>query len=194
MNWINDEKDRQLIEEQAATNRLLTDLTKAGSWVINYAPDGSPASVQWGDGFRRLMGYSDQIDFPNEMESFMRGIFPEDRDTLFDVMNADAFDESIMSSTGYDFRFCKKDGSVRWFRSKGILSRDPEGRPVQYRGVTIDITQAKEYDDLYVELQNEAASLDTIHEMLGSGKWTMSFDEAGVMERVSWRRPAESGL
>ena len=186
MNWINDENDRQLIEEQAATNRLLTDLTKAGSWVINYAPDGSPASVQWGDGFRRLMGYSDQIDFPNEMESFMRGVFPEDRDTLFDIMNADAFDESIMSTTGYDFRFCKKDGSVRWFRSKGILSRDPEGRPMQYRGVTIDITHAKEHDDLYVELQNEAASLDTIHEMLGSGKWTMSFDETGAMDRVSW--------
>ncbi len=186
MNWINDENDRQLIEELAATNRLLTDLTKAGSWVINYAPDGSPASVQWGDGFRRLMGYSDQIDFPNEMESFMRGVFPEDRDTLFDIMNADAFDESIMSTTGYDFRFCKKDGSVRWFRSKGILSRDPEGRPMQYRGVTIDITQAKEHDDLYAELQNEAASLDTIHEMLGSGKWTMSFDETGAMDRVSW--------
>ena len=58
MNRINDEKDRQIIEEQAATIRLLTDLTKAGSWVINYAPDGSPISVQWGDGFRRLMGYS----------------------------------------------------------------------------------------------------------------------------------------
>ena len=57
MSCINDEKDRKIIEEQAATIRLLTDLTKAGSWVINYAPDGSVASVQWGDGFRRLMGY-----------------------------------------------------------------------------------------------------------------------------------------
>ena len=33
---------------------------------------------------------------------------------------------------------------------------------------------------------NEAASLDTIHEMLGSGKWTMDFDEAGVMVQVNW--------
>ena len=79
MSCINDEKDRQIIEEQAATIRLLTDLTKAGSWVINYAPDGSVASVQWGDGFRRLMGYTDLHDFPNEMESFLRGVHPEDR-------------------------------------------------------------------------------------------------------------------
>ncbi|MBR3165303.1 MAG: hypothetical protein IKF16_03940, partial [Lachnospiraceae bacterium] len=65
MNRENDEKNKLMIEEQAATIRLFTDLTKAGSWVIQFAPDGSPASVQWGDGFRRLMGYRDQSDFPN---------------------------------------------------------------------------------------------------------------------------------
>ena len=186
MNPINDEKDSRIMEEQAATIRLLTDLTKAGSWVIDFAPDGSLASVHWGDGFRRLMGYHDRNDFPNEMESFLRGIYPEDRDAFLDDMTAGIFDENTMSTTGFDFRFCRKDGSVRWFRSKGILSRDPEGRPTQFRGVTIDITQAKEHDALYAALQNEAASLDTIHEMLGSGKWTMDFDEAGVMVRVTW--------
>jgi PAS domain S-box-containing protein len=116
----------------------------------------------------------------------VRGIYPEDRDRVFRDTNAGAFDEKIMSTTGHEFRFCRKDGSVRWYRSMGILSRDPGGRPMQYRGVTIDITQAKEHDALYAALQNEAASLDTIHEMLGSGKWTMDFDEAGAMVRVSW--------
>ncbi len=185
MSLRNHEKDIR-IEEQAATIRLLTDLTKAGSWVIHYAPDGSVASVQWGDGFRRLMGYRDKSDFPDEIESFVRGVYPEDRDDLFRDMNASAFDETVMSTTGHEFRFYRKDGSVRWYRSMGILSRDPEGRPVQYRGVTIDITQQKEHDALYVALQNEAASLDTIHEMLGSGKWTMDFDEDGAMVRVNW--------
>ena len=47
-------------------------------------------------------------------------------------------------------------------------------------------TESKELDALYAELQNEAASLDTIHEMLGSGKWTMDFDESGVMTSVNW--------
>ena len=186
MNRINDDKYKQIIEEQASRIRLLTDLTQAGSWALNYAPDGSLASVQWGDGFRRLMGYSDQSDFPNDIESFERGIYPEDRDALIGDMTASAFDENIMSTTGYEFRFYIKDGSLRWFRSKGVLSQDSEGRPVQYRGVTIDITKAKEHDALYQELQNEAASLDTIHEMLGSGKWTMDFDETGAMKRVNW--------
>ena len=186
MNMTSDEKINSIIEEQAATIRLLTDLTEAGSWVINYAPNGSVASVQWGDGFRRLMGYTDQRDFPNELEFFIQGIHPEDRGFFIDGITAGNFDENIMRTAGYDFRFFKKDGSVRWFRSKGMLSRDTEGRPLQYRGVTIDITQIKEHDALYIELQNETAFLNTIHEMLGSGKWTMDFDEAGTMVRVSW--------
>ena len=180
------EMDRHIIEEQAATIRLLTDLTDAGSWVINFAPDGSLSSVQWGNGFRRLMGYSDQGDFPNQFESFARGIHPEDRDAFIGDMTAKVFDGKTTRTTGNDFRFYRKDGSVRWFRSRGLISRDPEGRPMQYRGVTIDITKEKERDTLYVAMQNEAASLDTIHAMLGSGKWTMDFDEAGVMVRVNW--------
>ena len=186
MNSVNNEKDMRKIEELTATNRLLTDLTEAGSWMINFTPDGSVASVQWGDGFRRLMGYTDLHDFPNELESFLRGIHPEDRDIFTRGLTAGIFDEDTMRTAGYEFRYFKKDGSVRWFRSKGMLSRDSEGRPLQYRGVTIDITKEKEHDTLYAELQNEAASLNTIHEMLGSGKWTMDFDETGAMVQVTW--------
>ena len=186
MNLVNDEKNTRKIEELVATNRLLTDLTEAGSWTINFAPDGSVASVQWGDGLRRLLGYTDLHDFPNELESFMRGIHPEDRDMFIGSISASIHDESIMRTTGFDCRYFKKDGSVRWFRSKGMLNRDSEGKLLQYRGVTIDISKEKEHDALYAELQNEAASLNTIHEMLGSGKWTMDFDETGAMVRVTW--------
>ena len=185
MSQMDDGMDTR-VKEQAATIRLLTGLTDAGSWVINFAPDGSVASVQWGDGLRRLMGYNGQSDFPDEFDSFVRGIYPEDRDAFIAETAACVSDPNVMSTAGSDFRYCKKDGTVRWFRSRGLLTRDPEGRPVQYRGVTIDITHEKEHNALYAALQNEAASLDTIHEMLGSGKWTMDFDEAGRMVRVSW--------
>jgi PAS domain-containing protein len=127
MNRINDDKYKQIIEEQASRIRLLTDLTQAGSWALNYAPDGSLASVQWGDGFRRLMGYSDQSDFPNDIESFERGIYPEDRDALIGDMTASAFDENIMSTTGYEFRFYIKDGSYDGFAARVYCPRILKG-------------------------------------------------------------------
>ena len=42
----NMERCKKVIEEQSARIRLLTDLARAGSWVINFAPDGTVASVQ----------------------------------------------------------------------------------------------------------------------------------------------------
>ena len=124
MNRINDKKDMQIIEEQAETIRLLTDLTEAGSWVINYAPDGSVTSVQWGDGFRRLMGYSDQSDFPNEVGSFERGIYPEDRDSLIGdwenvLKESDGIDyledshDSYSSSWSTAYRYSGRTGLAR---------------------------------------------------------------------------------
>ena len=129
MNLTDEEKDIR-IEEQAATIRLLTDLTKAGSWVISYAPDGSVASVQWGDGFRRLMGYSDRSDFPDEIESFVNGVYPEDRDELFSDLNADAYDEKVMSTRVHDFsafaeRTDRSGGIAAWVYCPGTLK---EGR------------------------------------------------------------------
>ena len=180
------ERYRKVIEEQAATIRLLTDLTRAGSWVINFAPDGTVTSVQWGNGFRRMLGYTDVNDFPDEMDSFFRSVYPEDRGIFPEVVTADSLDEEILRNEGYEFRFYSKDDTVRWYRAMGRLTRNEQGIPLRYNGVTIDITKLKEYDAMYSALEKETASLDTVHEMLGSGKWSMDFNESGVMTRVSW--------
>ena len=49
-----------------------------------------------------------------------------------------------------------------------------------------EIYEFNAFHTLNAALQSEAASLDTIHEMIGSGKWTMDFDEQGVMVGVKW--------
>ena len=177
---------RKIIEAQAQKIRLLTDITKAGSWVAEYAADGTISSITWGDGFRRMMGYTNQEDFPNDLSIFLRDIHPEDREAFLGDLTASALDENIMGNEGYEFRYRRKDGVVRWYRCKGFLTRNKEGIPERYRGVTIDITELKEHDAMHEALQNEAASLNTIHEILGSGKWTMDFDESGNMIRVNW--------
>ncbi len=185
-NGISDIQARRMIKEQAATIRLLTDLTKAGSWVVRYTKDGNISSVQWGNGFRRLMGYTDLGDFPDEISVFLESIPLEDRDVFARRITESIFDRTVTQTEGVDFRFRRKDGSVRWYRSMGRVARDADGRPLECQGVTVDITESKEHDALFAALQNETAYLDTIHEMLGSGKWTMDFNENGAMVRVNW--------
>ena len=151
-NRKSDLQTRRIIEEQTATIRLLTDLTKAGSWVIRYSTDGSIASVQWGNGFRRLMGYTDQSDFPDEIGVFLESIHPEERDAFVRRVTESVFDRTVDQSEGIDFRFRRKDGSFRWYRSMGRVIRDAEGRPLECHGVTIDITESREHDALYAQL------------------------------------------
>ena len=133
-----------------------------------------------------MLGYTGINDFPDELDSFLHGIYPEDRGIFPGVITADSLDEKILNDEGYEFRFCRKDGTVRWYRAMGRLTRDGQGVPLRYNGVTIDITKLKEHDALYFALQKETESLDTVHEMLGSGKWSMDFNESGEMTRVSW--------
>ncbi len=177
---------KSIIAEQAKTIQLLTDLTRAGSWIINYAPDGSISSVQWGNGFRRLMGYTDSTDFPNELGPIFQGIYPDDREAFIAYFKNIIEQKDISTTEDFDFRFIRKDGTIRWFRSMGRITRDEDKRPVRFHGVTIDIDKTKKHDFLLSQLQNEAATLDIIHEMLGSGKWTMDFDEDGKMTQVNW--------
>ena len=49
-----------------------------------------------------------------------------------------------------------------------------------------EIRQFKAVDAVNAALQREAASLDTIHEMLTSGRWAMDFNKEGVMVEVKW--------
>ena len=185
-NSINDTRIGQINERQVVPFDLLTELTKAGSWVIRYTADALISSVQWGNGCRKLMGYTEQDDFPDVIDIFLQGIHPEDRDMFISNMTKVVLDKAVFCSDGNDFRFIRKDGSIHWFRSKGRIVRDADGCPLEYQGVIMDITEFKEHNVLLNELQNEAASLNTIHEMLGSGKWTMDFDKTGTMVRVNW--------
>jgi PAS domain S-box-containing protein len=185
MDLISDGKNMRIIEEQAATLGLITDLIKAGSWVISFAPDGSLASVKWGDDFCRMLGYS-RRDFPDNLDSFLSCIHPDDRDAFIDYISADVSDETVNEPSNFEFRVCRKNRSIQWLRSRKLLYRDQTGRPLQYRCAAVDITKEKERDLLNIALHNEAASLDTIHEMLGSGKWTMDFNEEGEMVSVNW--------
>src|SRR5262249_4736222 len=46
-----------------------------------------------------------------------------------------------------EFRARHRDGSYRWFLSRGVVVRDPDGRPLRFAGTRIDITERKGAED-----------------------------------------------
>jgi methyl-accepting chemotaxis protein len=71
----------------------------------------------WSAEFRRLMGFTDDRDFPNLVNSWSDRLHPDDAPPTFA-----AFAASLEpGSKGYDvtYRLKVKDGSYRWFRATG---------------------------------------------------------------------------
>jgi len=92
---------------------------------------------------------ADTPDAEIDIDTFYRVIHPEDRERT-----RAAVDASINTALPYDieFRTVSPDGEIHWLRAKGGAAFDPEGSPIRFDGITIDISGQKrleaERDDL----------------------------------------------
>ena len=109
----------------------------------------------WSAEFRRLLGFDNDTDFPNVVQSWSDRLHPEDAPATFA-----AFAASLEpGSKGYDvtYRLKMKDGSYRWFRATGgAVHKDGK---VRCCGSLVDIhaQKAAEMDQQRVlREQNEA--------------------------------------
>ncbi len=62
-----------------------------------------------------------------------------------------------------EHRIVRPDGSVRWVLARGRLARDPNGTPVRFHGVSIDLTERKLTENrqaFVLELSDELRALD----------------------------------
>jgi len=133
---------------------IVHDLISSGVWRIIYDDDGK-ANVFWSQEFRHMIGYKDETDFPNELNSWLDLIHPLDiervKKEFFDVLN----DSSGTQIYDAQYRLLTKDRGYRWFRDAGEVSRKPDGTPFIYLGIFIDITESKEKEILNTEIQRK---------------------------------------
>ncbi|MCE9605491.1 MAG: PAS domain S-box protein [Planctomycetia bacterium] len=72
-------------------------------------------------------------------------IHPDDRQGLLEAWRSDIAAGKIHSSG--EFRFVRKDGSIRWASSTASLVHDANGTPIGQIGITLDITERKAAED-----------------------------------------------
>ena len=149
---------------------LMVKATGIGLWDME-VEKGDPVNPEnvftWSDGFRRLLGYKDESDFPNVLCSWSSRIHPDDVDT---VLNA--FKKHIMDTTGntpYDveYRMIKKNGMCAYYRDSGDTIRDENGCPVRVAGSLIEITEQKRLlQDLETEKTMFQSMFDSVPDLI----------------------------
>ena len=58
------------LEHEATALKLIHEILRSGMWAMEFDEAGEMASVFWSDDFRRMLGYKNQADFPNRLESW----------------------------------------------------------------------------------------------------------------------------
>ncbi|QID16393.1 PAS domain-containing protein [Nitrogeniibacter mangrovi] len=140
-----------------------------GLWDVEMV-DGSPTHPEsrwwWSDQLRALLGFSDEHDFPNRMESWASLLHPEDAPATLAAFKAHLAD--ISGQTPYDVenRLRTKSGEYRWYRARGQTCRDAKGTPLRSVGALADIHATRKEKELQaIEEQHRLqlqANLDKI--------------------------------
>ena len=132
------------LQNEAASLDTIHEMLGSGKWTMDFDESGAITRVNWSDEFRRMLGYNDQEDFPNVMESWSDLLHPDDKERV-----RKEFFETIADYTGkktYDveYQLLTKNSGYRWYRAVGKPTRRPDGTPITYVGVFLDITEQKE--------------------------------------------------
>lgn len=183
----------QEIHQAEVSYRTLHRLIKSGMWSIYYDKSGKRIRVEWSDEFRRMLGFRDENDFPNTLEAWANLLHPDDWTVGYDRIDQVVYDKEGKAVYDVEYRLNTKDRGWRWFRATGDVSRRTDGSPVRFYGVFLDITDQKEREQIEEEreralerAESATAAMTTIHETLGSGNWSMEFNEKGEIESCFW--------
>jgi len=145
--------------------------------VIAGDPINPANEFTWTDKFREMLGFSNERDFPNRLDSWASRLHSTDKDWVLQAFVDHLTDHS--GRTGYDieYRLQLKSDEYRWFRATGTTVRDEKGVPLRVAGALYDIHEKKvkeaELETILTrfELINKALAADA---ELSDAPWDMS--------------------
>ena len=147
-------RDQLIIRERQNESLLIMhDMLRSGPWFMDFDEHGQMVSVTWSDTFRKMLGYNDKEDFPDTLEAWSDLLHEDDRERVLKEYNDTIDDYTNQKIYDVEYRLLTKDQGWRWFHAAGKLSRRPDGTPITYVGIFVDITEKKETENLLEEQQ-----------------------------------------
>ena len=140
---LKDTNERRIAAHKEATIRVMHEALGSGMWGMEFDEQGNMVSVEWSQEFRKMLGYKDEQDFPNKLESWSDLLHPDDRDAVLKEYNAAISDYSGHKNYDVEYRLKVKSGEWRRFHAIGRLLRRENGVPLSYVGMFVDITDRK---------------------------------------------------
>jgi two-component system CheB/CheR fusion protein len=117
--------------------RLVLNVTNEAIWEW----DAQSNRRAWGEGFQLQFGYrSSEVQ---RMTSWTSPIHPEDSEQIIQSFQA-VIESNQTHRWEAEYRYRKADQTYAYVYDRGLLLRNPEGKPVRMIGAMVDITERKE--------------------------------------------------
>jgi len=137
---------KELNELQLAKLNLVVKGTKIGLWdmeVVHDDPVNPNNTFTWSDEFRRMLGYTDEKDFPNLLSSWSDLLHPEDKERTLNAFANHMLDTTGKTPYDVEYRLLRKTGEYAYYRASGESIRGKDGVAVRVAGALLDITDTK---------------------------------------------------
>ena len=131
------------IDERQENLELVNQVLSSGFWSVECAQSGNPESVFFSHEFRKMLGYHDTLDFPNNLETWERGIHPRDLEEVSRTFQEAFQDKTNEKKYDVEYRMRMADGTYQWFKDKGEVSRRADGTAFRMAGIFINIDAEK---------------------------------------------------
>lgn len=150
---ITEQKETALqLQIETQRHEAIDSTLSEGSWSMNVVgkdPSNPANFFWWSQQFRKLLGYHDESDFPNKLNSWSDKLHPDDKQNALDAFAKHVNDYSGRTPYDLEYRLLHKNGKYRWFHAVGKTVRESDGTPIVVAGSILDITDSKESRERY---------------------------------------------
>ena len=152
---------------------MVTEAFEVALWEMDVVAGDpvNPANVfRWSDEFRRMLGFTDEHDFPNVLESWSDRLHPEDKDKVLKLFADHMLDRTGQTKYNIEYRLMTKQGEYRWYKAAGSTLRKPDGTPIMVAGALTDIHVRKMMEQQFLALMER---YEMINRAMSEAPWDM---------------------
>lgn len=136
----------QIEREQMAMDNIHAAM-KSGFWSMEFNDKSELISCTWSDVFRKMLGYENEEDFPNRLESWSDLLYEEDKERIIEEYWRTVKDYTGKKTYDVQYQLYTKNDGLRWFHAAGRLSRREDGTPITFVGLFVDIDDEKKMEE-----------------------------------------------
>ncbi len=138
---------KAILEHDTRRQTAVEKMMLEGSWSMDltrYAIDDPSSPMVFSPQFKKILGYSGSLDFPDVMSSWITKIHPDDVAMASDAMGRQLRDPSGQVVFDMEYRMKHKGGHYIWVRASSTVVWSQDKRtPLMAAGTILDVTDEK---------------------------------------------------